>query len=132
MPCEGAGVTLPQLSDAQRAFWRRRKVLCLCQRGNSRSVGLAWILKDELRKQHCTADALAAGVETCSRETLQMLCAWAETIILVDARKTDKVPAEYHSKMLVWDVGSDRYFKGFRLELIDQFVAKLDAHQGQP
>jgi predicted protein tyrosine phosphatase len=103
--------------------WEKRRVLTVCQRGNSRSVALGWILKDGLG-----AEALCAGVETSSPATLAMLCEWAEVVIVVDARLTDRIPVAYAAKLLVWDVGRDVYFRGFDDRLVAQFEHFLEQH----
>lgn len=95
--------------------WRGRKVLAVCEHGNSRSVALAYKLK---RRR---ADALACGVAKASPSTLDMLCTWADTIIVVDKTLAHRLPASAASKVLIWDVGPDVYFKGFKRELLRQY-----------
>lgn len=98
------------------------KILCLCSRGNSRSVALGWILKDRIDPAQ---DAIAAGLDVMSDETKHMLCKWAERIIVVDETLKDKVPEEYHEKMKVWDVGGDRFFRGFEEELLNIYIKHI-------
>ena len=81
------------------------KILCICERGNSRSPTLGWILKD--RMGH---DVIAMGIRANSNETKQMLYKWAERIILVDKDFLPEIPQEFHEKVKVWDVGKDIYF----------------------
>ena len=81
------------------------KILCLCRRGNSRSVTCAYVLK-HWHKQ----DALAAGTRNNQGKTLVMLCKWAETIILTDVTLLDDIPIHFRSKLRIWDVGTDRFF----------------------
>jgi hypothetical protein len=104
-------------------YWDGKRVLVICARGNSRSVALGWILKDHLR-----ADALACGATAQSSETLTMLCAWADLIIIVDAKLVGGVPPEYLPKTRVWPVGEDRYFRGFDDRLLSQYSAYLDRY----
>ena len=96
------------------------KVLCICQRGNSRSVALAYMFKDMLKH-----DAIAIGYETAGKDTRSILYQWAEQIIVVDSSLKDAVndelPEGYKSKFTVWDVGPDRYFLGFHPELLKQY-----------
>ncbi len=92
------------------------KILCICQRGNSRSVALAYIFKDVLNQ-----DALAMGIESASDETKEMLYGWADIIILVDKSFKDEIPGEYRDRLRVWDVGPDRYFLGFHPDLLGQY-----------
>lgn len=92
------------------------KVLCVCQEGNSRSVVLASILKNEL-----AYDALAMGIRKTSEPTKEMLYEWADMIVLVDKTFVPEIPTKYLNKLAVWDVGQDRYFQGFSQDLIDQY-----------
>ena len=92
------------------------KILCLCERGNSRSVALAWLLKDGLN-----LDAIAAGVKAMGNDTKHMLCKWADKIILVQEELKEFVPEEYWDKMVIWEVGRDRFFRGFEQDLLNQY-----------
>ena len=93
------------------------KILCICARGNSRSVALSWILKD-----HLHLDALAMGLEANSEETKEMLYKWADRIILVDKNFLDFIPEQYRAKLKIFDVGGDRFFRGFEPELLQMYV----------
>lgn len=96
------------------------KVVCICERGNSRSVALAWILKDQLGH-----DAVAIGIKTAGEALKTFLYEWADKIILVDKQFVDEIPKTYKKKLLVWDVGLDRYFRGFEQDLLDQYSTYL-------
>ena len=98
-------------------YWGGRKVLAICERGNSRSVALGWLLKDFYR-----ADCLCAGAGANTTETFRVLMDWAETIIVVDARLMAGVPDEWRPKVLLCDVGSDRFFRGFDEGLLARYV----------
>ena len=93
------------------------KILCVCSRGNSRSVALAWILKD-----HLHLDALAMGIDTNSEETKNVLYDWADRIILVDKIFEERIPKEYKTKLKIFDVGGDRFFRGFEPELLQIYI----------
>ena len=80
------------------------KILCVCQRGNVRASGLAYILKD--RDGH---DALACGWETNFGETLEMLCEWADKIIVLESYFKNKIPIKNQGKVEIFDVGIDRW-----------------------
>ena len=97
------------------------KILCLCHRGNSRSVALAWILKD-----HMGQEAIATGMEIMSEETKKMLFDWAERIILVDKNFLPEIPEKYRDKLKIWDVGPDRFFRGFEQSLLDTYVKYIN------
>lgn len=92
------------------------KIVCICERGNSRSVALAWLLKDGLGW-----DAVAIGIRAAGPELKSFLYQWADKIILVDAQFTSEIPEEYREKLLVWDVGLDRYFRGFEPSLLQLY-----------
>jgi predicted protein tyrosine phosphatase len=84
----------------------KTRFLCLCEGGNSRSVGLAFILK-----HYCDADAIAAGWRFMSSEALDMLYEWADRIVVMQPYISEKVPEKYADKVSVCDVGEDRYFR---------------------
>ena len=92
----------------------------MCRRGNSRSVALAYLFKHKLKYE-----AIAVGLHQHSAETYKMLYDWADWIIVVDKKLAYRVPAEYSDKLKVWDVGSDRWFKGFDESLTNQFTAYI-------
>ena len=99
-----------------------KRVLCVCRGGNSRSVGLAYILK------YCWGhDALACGVEGNDPNTIRMLCEWADHIICMRPEFKEKIPLKYHGKIEVLDVGSDRYFQPHP-DLLDQAMKFVQAH----
>ena len=92
------------------------KVLVVCQRGNSRSSSLAYILKDGYGH-----DAIAIGLESNGEEVKELLYNWAEKIILVDNRFVSQIPEKYKSKLKIWDVGPDRFFLGVVPELMQLY-----------
>lgn len=81
-----------------------------------RSVALAWYLKKYLKYE-----AIATGFVVTSRETRRILYEWSDMIICVAGRYSHWVPEEYRYKLKVWDVGTDRWFKGYPKDLIDIF-----------
>ena len=98
-----------------------RKVLCLCMDGNSRSVALTFLLKNPA---YGPREAVAAGVRTCSAETLQHLATWADDVVLVAEDQLpalrSKVPG-VDAKLRVWNVGPDGYFRGFDDKLLGMY-----------
>lgn len=90
------------------------KVLCVCQGGNSRSVALAYYLKSKGKQ------AIAVGTDHTSKETFELLINWADAVIVTDKNLLHLVPYDGH-KLRVWDVGHDRFFRGFSQELIDLY-----------
>ena len=97
------------------------RILCLCERGNSRSVALAWILKD-----HMGQNAIASGMRTMDDETKELLYKWADRIILVDKNFEPEIPEQYKLKLKIWDVGPDRFFRGFEQSLLDTYVKYIN------
>ena len=97
-------------------FEAKKKILCVCQEGNNRSVVLASVLKNE--KQF---DAIAIGIRKSSLETQTMLFDWADIIILVDDTFKDEIPVRYVNKLKIWNVGQDRFFNGFNQELLNMY-----------
>ena len=69
------------------------RYLCLCQGGNVRSSTLAYLLKE---RGH---DALAAGIEWNSAETVAHLSEWAETIYVADTWMAEAVPVAHRGKV---------------------------------
>lgn len=78
------------------------KILCLCRGGSVRSVTLAHVLKYGLG-----LDALTASLEKNSPETLDMVCNWADGIMVVEAEMRDQVPMKYQPKVRVFPIGPD-------------------------
>ena len=95
---------------------RGKKVLAVCQKGNSRSVTLAYYLKRERK-----ADAIAIGIEVTKPETFDMLCNWSDLIMLTDTRLDRPALDPYRHKLIHVDVGTDIWFKGFDKGLLQKF-----------
>ena len=91
------------------------KILCICQQGNSRSVGLAFLLKN------MGHDAVAIGIHSARRSTRRMLCKWADKIILVVPKYEHWIKPEFKHKLLLWDVGRDIYFAGWKNDLLEKY-----------
>lgn len=97
------------------------KVVCLCQKGNSRSVVLAWLLRKRFKHE-----TLAAGMVTTSRKTREMLYQWADRIILVVPRYQHWIPEEFHDKLRVVDAGQDT-FKRHCEVLLSRYEPQIEA-----
>ena len=63
-------------------------------------------------------DALAASLEANSSDTLKMLFDWADRIILVEDMMKKYVPKLYYSKLLILDIGPDRWGQSLNPELL--------------
>ncbi len=83
-------------------------ILVVCEGGNSRSVAMAYILKQKYNK-----DALSCGYRWNKPETMKMLYEWAEKIFAMDEKVFNAIPDEYKNKAHLTDVGRDRWF-GYR------------------
>lgn len=79
----------------------RLKILTVCAGGTVRSVAMALKLK---RRGH---DAVALAGKFNSPELFEMLSKWADRILLMHAGLEKKIPKEYHTKMVLHDLGDD-------------------------
>ena len=91
------------------------KILTVCRAGLVRSVALA----DVLKLHYVPSDVLPMGVDFNSIETKAMLYEWADKIIVMEEHYRDKIPAQYHNKLFVCEVGPDIYGSSKNPQLID-------------
>lgn len=96
---------------------KKTKFLCVCDGGNVRSVALAFELK-HTHKQ----DAIAAGRWCASPDTLEMLCQWADVIVIMQPCMEESISPEYKAKLRCVDVGPDRYGVYIHPDLRDQTI----------
>jgi len=89
------------------------KFVCMCQKGNCRSVVLAYLLK---KMGH---HAIAIGWKTVEPEIKKQLFEWADQIIVMREYIFRHVEEPYQKKTIVFNVGRDIYFKGHDETLID-------------
>ena len=92
----------------------RKKILCVCEGGFTRSVCLAMHLKHTNRGH----DALAASWRFNDPETLEILCAWAEMIVIMQPNMILKIPPVHRGKTKCCDVGPDNYGHSLVPELV--------------
>ena len=79
------------------------KILCLCHQGNVRSVAMAYMLKSYYKQ-----DAIAAGIDSNSRGTIEMLFNWMDFCIVMETSIVQKLNSfDAVEKCLVCDVGPD-------------------------
>jgi hypothetical protein len=90
------------------------KIVCVCQGGNSRSVGMAYILKS---RGHA---AVPIGFSHAHDGLMELLCNWADRIVVMESYIQHHIPQQFHSKMMFCDVGPDSYFLGYKQELMVQ------------
>lgn len=98
------------------------KILCICHGGNVRSVALKFLLHQKYKH-----DALACGEAFNTRETIALLCHWADYIVVVQPGIAECVPVECRAKTFCYDIGEDRFGYAFHPELqagMDQMIQK--------
>jgi hypothetical protein len=94
------------------------KVVTVCAQGLNRSVVARWLL------QHAGHEVIPVGLDRTSAETLAMLYAWADRIVVLDARLCARVECACEcEKMVVWDVGPDVYPQHYHPELVRRLRA---------
>lgn len=76
-------------------------------------------------------DALAASWLKTYPETMQMLSAWADRIVLMQPRFLECIPEEHRKKVKVVDVGLDRWSNCLHPELVAIVGAAADAWAGE-
>jgi predicted protein tyrosine phosphatase len=86
----------------------------VCQGGNSRSVGAAYVFKS---RGHA---AVAIGHSHAGEGLMELLCTWADLIVVMEPSICQFVPARFHDKAKVCNVGTDTYFLGYKQELMTQ------------
>lgn len=94
----------------------RRKIVTACSQGLCRSVGLADVLKLHFEP----VDVIPVGMNSNSPETIRMLAEWCDVFITMTPNLGRKLPQEFQHKLMVCDVGQDRYKSSKHPELIDQ------------
>lgn len=97
------------------------KILCVCDRGVSRSPTIAALLTN---KGH---DVLAVGSDTSSPETRKMLSDWCEMAIFTAASQVPAFP-ELNGKAQVWHI-ADAYPRPFNKDLYG-IVQRMIASKG--
>lgn len=89
------------------------KILIMCAGGNVRSVGLKYLLKYQYGHE-----ALACGQDANSAETIDMLCQWADYIIVVAEEYLKFIPEQHSNKLFCYNIGEDRFGYAFHPELL--------------
>ncbi len=67
------------------------------------------------------------GLRKNSHDTQKMLYEWADVVILTAGKYVGEIPEAYRSKLKVWDVGTDVWFKGFSKDLLSKYQAFIAA-----
>jgi predicted protein tyrosine phosphatase len=99
------------------------KALCVCQYGQSRSVGLARCL----RKLNRGYEAASVGWES-SPSALPYLCEWAEVIFTVEPSHLQKIPARHRPKVVLLDLGPDIWSNPYHPDLYAKCLTLLARH----
>ena len=99
------------------------KIVVVCDQGNNRSVHFAHLLK------YWKHDVIPVGLQTNSRETLDMLYKWADTIIIVEDKLAMGIPITYEEKLVIFDVGLDTYPRPFNPELYQKAKDYLEKNK---
>lgn len=93
----------------------RMKFLVLCAGGNIRSRAIVHHLMYRLGK-----DALSASHEKQPEDTLAMLCAWADRIVVAQPHYVERINPMFRDKVKVIDVGPDSYGSPWHFILQEQ------------
>ena len=84
--------------------------LCVCQYGHSRSVAMVRAL------HHVQLPAVACGWMTAP-DALPALCQWAHVVVVMQEEFQQYIPAAFKDKIVVCDVGHDRWSNPYHPEL---------------
>lgn len=105
------------------------KILCVCSRGNVRSVNLAYLLRDAYG-----VESLAMGWNSSSNPTRHSLFGWADIIVVLDEGVSKLIPenvtGKVHEKKIrhcfidLDKSGIDYAFDSKVLEDLKQFIAE--------
>lgn len=80
----------------------RKRFLTICEGGAVRSVSLATVLRWDFQQ-----DAIPLSAAKNGPEAVDLLCQWADYIILMQPTFETVVPKRFHLKIRVLDVGPD-------------------------
>lgn len=87
------------------------KFLCVCEGGNTRSVGMAYTLKYNFNQE-----AVPVSYAKLSQESLDYFSEWADKIILMQPQFAGKFE-KWDKKLVIIDVGPDRWLNPLHREL---------------
>lgn len=88
------------------------KYLCICQWGHSRSVAMAKTLQEKYGQE-----AVACGVDG-AESAIPVLGEWADYIFVMQPHFMDWVPEALRHKVVVTDVGYDKWSNPYHPELL--------------
>jgi len=87
------------------------KILTICRAGLVRSIALADVLKLHFEP----VDVIPAGIgehengRFNSIQLLHYLFNWADKIVVMEPHFKEKIPATFHNRVMICDVGPDVY-----------------------
>jgi hypothetical protein len=104
------------------------RFLCVCRRGNVRSVAVATFLKEVHNHE-----AVAIGFETAGPELVDVLGRWADRILVARSEFAAHVPDRFVPKIAILDIGPDVFGSPTHPELMrivafqmEEFLARPD------
>jgi len=104
---------------------KNTKILTICQKGVCRSVGTRY----RLCRRGFT-NVISIGARNTSATTLNMLCGWADKILLAHPRFSDIVPADcVHKVDTNFSIGTDKWYNAQHRDLQNLLRKKL-SHLG--
>lgn len=96
------------------------KVLVVCRAGTIRSVALAHILRVLFKY-----DVIPVSGEYNEYKTKRNLCEWADKIIIVQEEYKKYIPLGYDKKLVLCNIGRDKWHDPFDTELTDRIYRVL-------
>lgn len=104
------------------------KILTVCHGGSCRSIAAAYLLKYQLG----FPDTVSMGVKVNSPETQNMLCRWADKIIVTGEEEIlQKIPRQFQEKTDWLDIGPDIWHNPMNQGLLNKLypLVKNIVHQ---
>jgi len=98
------------------------KILCVCEGGFIRSVAM----KHYFDRQNDT-EALSVGIQLSTAPTLQMLCDWADKVVVAEEWMTKYLPVNSRKKQWLVGIGPDRWGADEFMEAIVEIADHLAA-----
>lgn len=97
------------------------RILCVCRCGNKRSVFTRYVLQGSGKHE-----ALACGLKYNTPETIEMLCKWADKILLAELIMSESIPIQYQEKIdFDFMIGPDDFPESITGPLKDLIYGKL-------
>jgi predicted protein tyrosine phosphatase len=100
------------------------KIIVFCRAGITRSAAMTRVLKE----RHA-ADTLPAGLERNGPELQELLCGWADRVLVMDARLLELVPMGCMKKVILTDVGPDVWENSSAPDLVNRCIVLAEACQ---